>query len=68
MTAAPARFKPTADLDFLLNLEAFDASIEAACHAVILDFGRTVGRDDGTRSAQVLAWSAEFARVAGEVA
>lgn len=40
-----------------------ESTLEATVASAVHDFGRTVGVSDGTRSQQILDWSAEFERV-----
>ncbi len=69
MTATQARWpEAPADVRTLTGDDQFDAAVEAAVFAAVLDFRRTVGRVDGTRSSQILDWAAELERVAGGAA
>lgn len=69
MTAPAARW-PDAPADARSLTDpgaAFDAMVEALCALAIADFARTTRLSDGTRSAQVVAWTRAF-RDAGEAA
>lgn len=63
MSVPAARFpSQSTDLDKLLT-PADVARLEAAFDQAARDFQRTTSRSDGTRSAQIVAWAAEFRRV-----
>lgn len=66
MTAARARAPKVSDIRWEDTLpDNLDAIIDVAVFAAISDFQRTTRLDDGTRSAQVIAWADEFARIGG---
>lgn len=67
MTATQARWpEAPADIRTLTHSDAFDATCEVVIAQAVSDFRKTLGRTDGTRSAQVVRWTAEFAAVGGE--
>lgn len=64
-TSAPARWPIPDDVSSLTDPDAlFVAKVEAVVLQARNDFARTVGLDDGTRAAQIVAWAREFEAVA----